>query len=422
MSRKSYRSGKKDRFAGLKTPRTIVSIAVLISVGASVGWLSIEAAMIRSLPATPAGSLRFVPNNPEAILRRATTMLVANRGILDTNTLDAVRRAAAVAPLDARAYLIIGHQQLLDHTPERAVATLEAGQRLDPRQRLIHLLLLDRYLRTARYADAAAQFSVLARLLGVTQPAIATAMAKMSIAPETRAAIRRTLRTDPALERGVLLALAKSDTTPSVIFALASPTAHADARNPASWGPALVDRLVTRGQYSAARLVWQRIYGLSPAVAAMPIVNPTFHKISPLPPFDWTLIASGLGAADIRNDALSIDYYGRDSGELARQLLVLDPGRYRFAFTIDPGKMDNTSKLFWSLVCGTTNATDDREQLMNVAVTATARPRRIDTDVVIPSDCPAQTLRLRGEAADFPAPIALTLRDLDLRLLSEVKP
>lgn len=415
-------NGKKGRLVGLRSRRGLVSAVVLLAAGISIGWLATETAMVRSLPATASDNLRFVSDDPNAILGRAATMLVKQRGILDTGTLEAVRRAAAVAPLDARAYLIIGHQQLLDGAPERAVVTLEAGQRLDPRQRLIHLLLLDRYLRTARYADAATQFSVLARLLGRTQPAIATAMAKMTMAPETREPVRRTLRTDPVLERSVLVALAKSDTAPPLIFALASPTALADAHNLASWGPVLVDRLVAKGQYAAARLVWQRIYGLSPATAAMPIVNPSFHKIAPSPPFDWTLTASGLGAADIRNDALSIDFYGRDSSELAGQLLVLRPGRYRFAFTVDPGKTDTASKIFWSLVCGTKNATDDKAQLMNIAVTAGARPRRITTDVVIPSQCPAQTLRLRGEAGEFPAPIALTLRDLELRFLSEVTP
>ncbi len=342
-------------------------------------------------------------------------MLVKQRGMLDTATLDTVRRAAAHAPLDARAYLILGHQQLLDGMPARAVATLEAGQRLDPRQRLIHLLLLDRYLRTARYADAATQFSVLARILGATQAPIATAMAKMTMAPETHNAVRHTLHTDPVLERSVLIALAKSDTAPDTIFALASPAGRADARNKESWGPILVNRLVERGQYPLARSVWQRIYGIAPMQAAAPITNGGFRETAASPPFDWTLTASGLGAADIRNNSLIVDYYGRDSGDLARQLLVLQPGRYRFAFTVDPGKTDGAAKLYWSLACGSTAPTD-RDQLMNVVVIATAKTHRITAEIAIPAGCPAQTLTLRGEAGDFPSALSVTLRDLDLDL------
>ena len=373
--------------------------------------------MVRTLPATSPVIARFAPGYPDAMLARTAAMLVKQRGMLDTATLDTVRRAAAHAPLDARAYLILGHQQLLDGMPARAVVTLEAGQRLDPRQRLIHLLLLDRYLRTARYADAATQFSLLARLLGATQAPIATAMAKMTMAPETHDAVRQTLRTDPVLERSVLIALAKSDTAPDTIFALASPAGNADARDKESWGPILVNRLVERGQYRIARSVWQRIYGIASTQAAAPITNAGFRETAASPPFDWTLTASGLGAADIRNNSLIVDYYGRDSGDLARQLLVLQPGRYRFAFTVDPGKTDGAGKLYWSLACGSTAPTD-RNQLMNVGVTANAKPHRITGEIVIPTGCPAQTLTLRSEAGDFPSPLSVTLRDLDLRPLS----
>ena len=420
MSRKGARS-RSGSGSGLGSTRGFVSAVVLAVAGASVGWLSFQAAMVRTLPAASPDIVKLAPDYPDAVLARAAALLVARHGILDAATLGSVRRAAAAAPLDARAYLILGHQQLLDAMPDRAVATLEAGQRLDPRQRLIHLLLLDRYLRTARYADAATQFSVLARILGAAQAPIATAMAQMTMAPETRAAVRHTLRIDPVLERAVLIALAKSDTASDAIFALASPAARSDARAPESWGPVLVKRLVDRGRYADARSVWQRIYGVAPTQAAVPITNAGFRETTAAPPFDWTLTASGLGAADIRADSLVVEYYGRDSGDLASQLLVLRPGRYRFAFTVDPGKTDGATKLYWSLVCGT-GAVDDRNQVMNIAVTATAKPHRIATGIVVPVGCPAQTLTLRGEAGDFPSPLGLTIRDLKLRATSDAPP
>jgi hypothetical protein len=418
MNRKERSSRRKGAGrGGLATARGFASAAILTVAGVLIGWLSFQSAMVRTLPATLPAIARFFPGYPDAVLARTAALLVKQHGMLDTATLDAVRRAATGAPLDARPYLILGHQQLLDGMPDKAVATLEAGQRLDPRQRLIHLLLLDRYLRTARYADAATQFSVLARILGATQVPIATVMAKMMMTPETRDAVRHTLSTDPVLERGVLTALAKTDIAPDAIFALASPAGRADARAKESWGPVLVNRLIERGQYPGARSAWQRIYGVAPAQATASIINAGFRETAASPPFDWTLIASGLGAADIRKGSLIVDYYGRDSGDLAHQLLVLQPGRYRFAFTVDPGKTDGAAKLYWSLACGSTAPTD-RNQLMNVAVTATAKPHRVTDELVIPTGCPGQTLTLRGEAGDFPSPLSVTLRDLDLRPLS----
>jgi hypothetical protein len=417
MSRKNSRSGPRAALSA----RGVASAAVLAVAGLSLGWLSFKSAMVNTLPASSSEIARFAPDYPGVVLGRTAARLVAQHGILDTQTLDSVRRAAAAAPLDARAYLILGHQQLLDNTPDRAVATLEAGQRLDPRQRLIHLLLLDRYLRTARYGDAATQFSVLARILGATQAPIATAMAQMTMAPETRDAVRRTMNTDPVLERAVLIALAKSDTAPDAIFALASPAVRADAGNADSWGPILVNRLVEHGQYIAAKSVWQRIYGLSSAQAAMPITNAGFRKTSAAPPFDWTLTTSSLGAADLRGGSLAIEYYGRDSGDLASQLLVLKPGRYRFAITVDAGKTDATAKLYWSLACKAA-ASDTRDPLMTLPVTATAKPHRIAADIVVQANCPTQILTLRGEAGEFPSPLSVTLRDLELRPVPDSKP
>lgn len=397
--------------------RGLLSAAVLAIGGVALAWVCVRTTAIKALPDDSSALLRLAPHDPAVVLETAADALVTRHGILPPAMLAAVRHAALAAPLDARAFLILGHQQWLDGHPDRAVVTLEAGQRLDPRLRLIHLLLLDRYLRSGRYADAAAQFSVLARLGGNAQGAIVRAMAAMSLDPQTRDAVRATLRSDPMLERGVLTAMAKGDVAPATIFTLASPAAQADAANPESWGPVLVSRLVEQQRYAPARAVWQRIYRLSDAQAAAPVFDAGFARTVAAPPFAWTLTANSLGAADIRNNALAIDYYGRDSGDLASQLLVLAPGRYRFAVTVDPGKTDNAARLFWSLTCATGKAS-----LMNLRITAGATKRRIAADATVPAGCPAQLLTLRGEAGEFPAPISVTVRDLDLRPVAGARP
>ena len=402
------------RKAGL---RGLVTGALLTIAGLLVGWLCVRETLVRVLPAASSDLLAIAAHDPDIVLERASAALVRQRGILAPATLDAVRAAAAAAPLDARAYLILGHQQLLDDQPRRAVATLEAGQRLDPRQRLIHILLLDRYLRTRHYADATAQFSVLARLMGQTQAPIATAMAAMMLDPETREAARRALATDPDLERAVLIALARSDTPATTVVALASPAARASAGNAQSWGPVLVTRLVERGRFAAARAVWQRINDLPDAAAAAAIFNPGFAASPASAPFNWTLAAGGLGAADSAQGGLAVDYYGRDSGDLAGQLVLLAPGRYRFSVVVDPGKTDAAARLAWTLACAGGNGT----ALMTAPVAAGVARRRISADFTVPAGCPAQALALHGDAGEFPVPVALTLRQPDIRPLPEAR-
>lgn len=406
------------RSEGLRGARGILSVVLLTVAGALLGWLCFRTAMLQALPAASPSILRLAPHAPGVVLDNAAVALVQQHGHLDAATLAAVRRASAEAPLDARAFLVLGHQQLLDDQPQRALATLEAGQRLDPRQRVIHLLLLDRYLRTGRLADAAGQFSVLARLVGQTQEPVIAAMAQMSMAPQMRDAVRRTLRSDPVLERQVLVALAKSNTAPAAIFALASPEAQRDAGAAESWGPALIDRLVAHERYADARLVWQRVYGLTDAQVAAPLYDAGLRKLGGAPPFNWLLAAGSLGAADMRDNALAVDYYGRDSGELASQLLVLRPGSYRFAFTLEGGKTTSGPSLAWSLQC----ASGGKAELMRLAAPGTGTRRRLATTVTIPAGCAAQRLALLGESGEFPTPISMTLRDLDLRPASGNQP
>lgn len=391
--------------------RGLVSALVLAVLGIAIAWACVRSAVVNVLPASAPALATLAPHDPDTLLSRATVALVKQRGILAPETLAAVRRAAQEAPLEARAFVILGHQQLLDGEPQRAVKTLEAGQRLDPREPLVHLLLLDRYLRTGRYADAAAQFAIASRLVGPAQDAIATALAQMSLDPDTGVAVRRTLRTDPVLERAVLTTLAKSQTAPATIFALASPAARNEAGNDGSWGPVLVNRLVEGQHFAAARSVWQTIYRVPAAQLNSLIFDPGFKELPASAPFNWTLIAGSLGAADMRDGTLSINYYGRETGDLASQLLVLSPGAYRLAFTVEGSKTGTGPSLAWTVKC----VTGSKPELLNVAATATGKPNRIAAAFTVPSGCPAQQLTLTGNGGEFPAAITLTLRDIDLR-------
>lgn len=394
---------------GIRSPLGVISALLLVAGCAALAVMSFRVAAAQQIAQSSASVPSFVAHDPNIVLGKAEADLVRLHGILPPATLAAVRTAAARAPLDARAYLVLGHQQLLDRKPERALKTLEAGRRLDPRDRVIHLLLLDRYLRTQRYDAAAAEFGVLSRLVGPAQEPIALGLAQMSTAPATRDAARRTLNTDPVLERWVLVALARSNVPPATVFDLASPTARRNAGEVNSWGPVLVARLVDQKQYAAARTVWQQVHGLPTGQGDKLLYDAGLQRLPGSPPFNWTLAADSLGAADMREGMLSIEYYGRASGNLASQLLVLPRGTYRFRFAVE-GKTPPSPALYWSLRC----ANNDKVELMHAPVKGAGPRRAIIANFTVPAGCPAQRLTLTGEAGEFPVTVSATLRDLDL--------
>lgn len=417
------RKQQARRLGASPSLREIGSALVLAIAGLALAWTAFRTTITAVLPAQSPTLMGIAPDDARGVLSRATLALAATvdprdptsigfgRKSLDQATVAAVRRAATQLPLDERPYLILGQQQLVDRQTDRGIRSLEAGQRLNPRNRLIHMALLVQYLKTNRFGPAAVQLSVLSRLIGRTQSAVAIALAQMILVPKTAPAAKRALRSDPDLERLVLITIANGTTPPDQILALASPSALADAGNRDSWGPVLVSRLVGMDRFTEAHQIWRRIYHLPEAAVAVPIFNPQFRTTPASPPFNWTLTASGLGAADPNNGGLAVDYYGRDSGDLASQTLVLSPGRYRIAFATEGGKPNAASRLFWTLAC----ATGVKTVLANVAIPTTPGLHRVGGTFAVSAACPAQTFRLRGEAGEFPSPISLTIKELSIR-------
>lgn len=400
------------RRSKLRTPSGLILAAILFLAAAFVGWLAVQTTAVEMLSGRSARVTPIVAGAPDVVLGTAMTSLLARRGVVKPQLLPSIRGAAARVPLDARPYVLIASDYLRSGRTAQGVKTLEAGRRLDPRQRWIHVLLLDHYLRSEQFAQAADEFAVLARLVGGAQSPIATALAQMAVAPETRDAVRKTFRQDAALERSVLIALAgNNNVEPAMIFSMASPAAFAAANTPGGWGIVLVDRLVEKRRYRMARAVWQRINRLSDQQVAPLLYDAGLAALPGKPPFNWMLASNNVAAVDVRGNRFNIEYYGRDSGDLASQLLVLSPGTYRFSYVVNNTQQDSGPDLVWSFSCA--NKPDPALASMELPQ-AKSRPRRVAFNVTVPADCPAQWLRLAGLAGEFPVSVSTTIDRLKL--------
>lgn len=361
-------------------------------------------------PADPRAAA-IAPRAADVVLDRALIEFVTKRGLISTKTATDVRDAAARAPLDARPYMFAGAVAILHNDSPRAVAILEAGRRLDARNRWIRLLLLDRYIRAKRYADAAGEFAVLNRLVTGAQSPILTELARMTADPATRDAVRQTLGRDPLLETQLLTTLARKNPDPQLLFDIASPTAIASARRPNGWGETLIEGMVAQGRFGEARQVWGKLFGIAEPAARQPLYDAQLLGAPGSPPFNWTFAAGTIGAADRRGGQLAVEYYGRDNGALASQLLQLAPGQYRLGYSLagSPG-----TGLAWTLSCA---EQPGAAPIVNVAVPAAVPAvRRYAVAITVPaSGCRAQWLRLVGNAAEFPTAVNVTISGLSLQ-------
>lgn len=387
-----------------------VFAAFIVLALAVVGWLSLRTAVVEIMPPADPRAAAIAPRAADVVLDRALIEFVTRRGAISPQTATQVRDAAARTPLDARPYMFAGADAIVRNRPD-AVAVLEAGRRLDGRNRWIRLLLLDRYIRAKRYADAAGEFAVLNRLVTGAQSPILAELARMTADPATRPAIKETLRRDPLLEAQLLTTLARKSPDPQLLFGLASPAAFTLATRPDGWGTALVAGMVAQGRYAEARQVWAKLFGVGAAALSQPLYDAQLAGAPGAPPFNWSLAAGTIGAAERRAGQLAVEYYGRDNGALASQLLQLAPGAYRFGYSVagSPG-----TGLAWTLTCADQPTA---APLANAAVPAGGTAvKRFQLSFTVPAaGCRAQWLRLVGNAAEFPTPVNVTISGLALQ-------
>jgi len=172
------------------------------------------------------------------------------------------------------------------------------------------------------------------------------------------------------------------------------------------WTNTLLDSLVRAGNYAKARAVWARLAHI-PAADGL-IFDPQFRDSTAPGPFNWTLASSTLGLAERQSAGrLHLLYYGQEDGQLASQLLVLVPGRYRLAMQVS-GDVANAGGLVWTITCQGSNAV-----LATLPLSDAARLRQgVAFDV--PKSCTAQALQLNGHAPEIPHQSDITVSNLRL--------
>lgn len=156
-----------------------------------------------------------------------------------------------------------------------------------------------------------------------------------------------------------------------------------------------VARLVATGRYGAAYAAYARAVK-APRVAA-PVRDGGFEADPLLPPFDWSLAAEGDLSAS-REPAvgggteLVLRAANGRGGELARQLTLLRPGRYRLALTASRAGRDPVARAAVTIACAAGGG-----ELVRVPLSSAAR-MRLGGVFAVPAGCPAQWVVIAAPA------------------------
>jgi hypothetical protein len=323
--------------------------------------------------------------------------------------IDDVMESAARAPLAIEPFLVRGVQAAQAGRLSLAGAAFEAARRRNPRSVAARYFLAEHYLKTNKVDLGLNELAALTKLVPNSLPSVAPYYAAFARTPGGAARTKAMLRAHPEFADTILAALAADPRNAELILFLAGkPRPGADSP---AWHGQLVQNLVSSGQYGKAHEVWARLARVKKANELL--FDSSFSQRHSIPPFAWSLTTSGGGAAEPEGEGrLHVSYYGRDDLVLAKQLLLLKPGRYLLSMRVN--RQTDSRSVTWKLTCRPSNGVLLDRDLGNRGGEETPS---VAFDV--PRDCPAQLLELLGAAPEFPATSDLTISDLSLAAASQ---
>lgn len=378
-------------------PGTLARAAVAVLLGLFVAWWVLRIGIVDALvDDDPIDAARVDPNHPRVRIDLAMLYFLAQGGRVPDENRRAALAALKQAPLADEPFLLAAVDALARGDTARGDRLIEEARRRNPRLRLARLLLLDRYLREGRIPEAVVEMKTIDSLVEGSANALTAALAQMVQDPKMAPQMISLLRRQPMLHAAVLESLVESGADESVVLNVAGPAARSSG--PAPWKAGLLSRLVEKGAFGRAWDVWKDFTGFQETAEGKGVYDPAFAGLPGPPPFNWDLSTGGVGAAErSRGPALQVEYYGRDNGNLASQLLMLRPGRYRLSFRATGDAGGEGSRLLWRVAC---NPGDVR--LLELPVTGVASaPKTFAGTFTIPAGgCPTQWLRLVGVPGD----------------------
>lgn len=253
-------------------------------------------------------------------------------------------------------------------------------------------------------AAALIRLAVLSPDAGSIWPAIA----QISVSPAARKEIKGEIARGAAWRDTYLTALSDSNVDRAIAFEMLE---SAGKRRPVTNKPlppgtpddrrAFLRQLIVQRDYDRAYLAWVQWLPLASQTAVGRVFDSGFKGAAALPPFAWEL-SDGVGGATAIDPAvgLSLDYSGDDGAVLAKQMILLPPGRFRLVTQarFDPISNENgIAPLVWSVSCAT-----DNKPLNDLAIPLDGSPRRVaGVPFDVSATCPAQILSLKVNSADF---------------------
>ncbi|MGB3795502.1 MAG: hypothetical protein WA957_04280 [Alteraurantiacibacter sp.] len=310
--------------------------------------------------------------HPQRSMDAATLAFRRDRGKLDQVDHGQLDAALAQAPLEAAPFVYAGAQLANAGRLAEAERLLDIATHRNPRSREARALLLQNAMASGNGRAAVTQIEVMYRLQRDERPVLSEALIYLASMPETRPSTLAAI-SDNRHRRDVLQGMARWGASPAMLISAKQALGDLDlGRDRDDFVRSLVNSLLAIKDWSGARRVWSTYYPDATDRSGL-VVDPSFTGQFG-PPFGWTVQSAPNGEADLGESGLTGRYSGSERAELARQLVLADPGQYRLSIK----SADTGNGLWIEVACAGSTAIAEQQvtagsQGLNVTVGSDCR-------------------------------------------------
>lgn len=335
---------------------------------------------------------------PDRVMDAATLGFRASRGQLEDIDLAGLQASLRADPLEEEPFVFAAASLVAAGEIAQAERLLRIAVRRNPRSREARILLLDLLTRRGHTAEAVAEIEVLANLLPDQRPQLRNTLVLLASIPSTR---RQTLEaiTINANKMEVLRGLARSGASASMMLNSLDAVGELElGGDPEVFVNTLVNPLIQAGDWQGALRLWNHFNPTAFAEGSL-VLDPRFEGTFG-PPFGWAVRSGNYGYARLGEDGLVGEFYGRRRAELARQVLLLEPGNY----LLRAQSRDVGTGLILELECPGSGE----------LVSGRLKERNEEIAFSVSQACPAQVLKLVGRPTDPPRPSVFSISEIQL--------
>ncbi len=284
---------------------TLLVAAAIMWVAAGLAW----ACTVRTVSAyyaesDPAVALSWDGHNPDA-LSEAAALKFSNARSPDDHfeVVRSARQALLAAPLDTRALRVLAFEADRVGQDNSARALMEVAGARTLRDTLTQSWLVDDSLRRHDYAAASLHADAILTRRDEFESTLFPVMIRSLEDPRAIGPFVALLAESPPWRRPFLQAAASQITDVSVAESVFEALKATKAPPTDEETAGLIDRLVTTGDYRAARAEWTRLLRGSPRNWNDLVYDGGFAALPGSPPFNWRLLSSdGAFAELVRTD------------------------------------------------------------------------------------------------------------------------